>query len=89
MILKAILLLALPIAVFTIGAWTMERLVGRQQVKEQLDKAAAEHRKPLNMRVAGYDVAEVERHWGALDDAALGVERRKIDWWFGHRAPTR
>jgi hypothetical protein len=80
-ILNAIMLIALPTAVFLAGAWAMTKLVHRDQVTRQLgEKANAADRKPLNRRICGYGLADVERHWGALDRSALGIERRFLEF---------
>jgi hypothetical protein len=81
LILKAILLIALPVAVFVSGAWIMGQLVGREYVTHRLgENANAADRKPLNQRVAGYNSAELERHWGALDHNALVIEQRFLEF---------
>lgn len=79
---KALLLLAVPAAVFLVGVWAMDKLVGREAVKRQLrEKASIEDRKPLYQRLLGYDADAVARHWGALDKSALKIEQNflKID----------
>lgn len=80
LILHAFLLLALPAAVFIGGAWTTAHVAGRQRAIDQLrEKADPRDRKPLNQRVTGYRLPDVQRHWGALDREALTVERRFLE----------
>jgi hypothetical protein len=82
LILYAILLLALPFAVFVGGAWTIGQFVGREYVINQLgQKVKAEDQTPLNQRFTGYDLEEVDRHWSALDDRGRTIEQHflKLD----------
>lgn len=77
---KSIVLLALPTAVFICGVYVMSKLSGREQVTQRLrDYAKAEDRKPLGLRIGGYNVAAVNRHWGALDPHMLKLERRALE----------
>lgn len=79
-ILKAVLIVALPVAVFMGGSTLMARLSGRETVKQQLrEKAEPRDAKPLNLRTAGYDAGAAGRHWGALDAHARGIERRFME----------
>lgn len=69
--------LFLPAVVFGFGALIMNLLSKHSQVTKQLRvRADPEDRKPLYMRFRGYDAAEVDRHWRALDHAALKSEQR-------------
>jgi len=79
-VVKAIVLLALPAAVFNGGAYVMSKLSGRPQVTQRLrDYAKAEDRTPLGLRIGGYNLEAVSRHWGALDTATLKLERRALE----------
>jgi hypothetical protein len=78
---KTITMLGLPLAVFLGGIWVLLKLSNRDYVTQQLRQSAApEDQKPLQQRL-GYDTDAVNRHWGALDNTALGLERRflKLD----------
>jgi hypothetical protein len=80
LILKAIILLALPVAVFMSGVWIMEKLIGRENVTRQLHhKADVRDRKPLSQRITGYDSTEVGRHWRALDDNGRAIEQHFLE----------
>jgi hypothetical protein len=72
---KAIFLLALPLAIFVGGAWMMGAISNRQEVQARLRAVAkAEDQKPLNQR-AWYDLADADRHWGALDSETRAAEQ--------------
>jgi hypothetical protein len=80
LILKAILLLALPVVVLVSGALLMGKLVGREYLMQQLhQKADAKDQKSLNQRITGYDLAEVSRQWGALDNQSRTIERHYLE----------
>jgi hypothetical protein len=72
LVVKAILLLALPTVVFVSGVYIMSKLSGREYVTYP-------DAKPLNQRIAGYDLDEVSRYWGALDDNARTIEQRFLE----------
>lgn len=77
---KAIILLALPVIVFLGGAYIMSKLSGREHVTQQLGKLKdSKDRKPIGLRFFGYDLGAVSRHWRALDEDALKVERRALE----------
>src|SRR3954465_10963180 len=65
-----------------LGSFRIEsKLSDRDYVTQQLRQSAApEDQKPVQQRL-GYDVGAVNRHWGAFDNTALGLERRflKLD----------
>ena len=72
--------IALPLVVLIGGAMIMSILSGHGYVRNQLrEKAEPEDRKGLNMRILGYDIKAVERHWAALDERALRSERRFLE----------
>ena len=69
LILRAILMLALPAAVFFGGVAIMKKVTDYQQVKNRASSAPNPcDRKPLDQRL-GYDAGAVARYWGALDGA--------------------
>jgi hypothetical protein len=69
LILRAILMLALPAAVFFGGVAIMKKVTDYQQVKNRASSAPNPcDRKPLDQRL-GYDAGAVDRYWGALDGA--------------------
>jgi hypothetical protein len=74
-IVRAILVLLLPTVAFASGVRIMSSLSDRAYVVERLATAPAKDRPPLNQR-PGYDLPAVGRHWGAMDAAALRLERR-------------
>jgi len=77
---KAILLLTFPAIVFVGGAYIMSNLSGRERVIRHLrDRLNPKDAKPLNQRLAGYDVEGVSRHWGALDTNARTIEQRFLE----------
>jgi hypothetical protein len=69
MVLRAVLLFALPVAVLVGGGFAMNAYSGR--------KASAEAGTPINQRFSGYDVDQVASQWAALSklDANLAGER--------------
>ena len=72
--------IGLPIVVLLSGAMVMSILSGHGYVMEQLrENADSKDRKPLNMRILGYDTDAVARHWAALDESALRSERRFLE----------
>jgi hypothetical protein len=74
---KLVIVLTLPLAAFSTGAWIMAKLSDRDYVTQRLSQLPdARDRKPLNQRLCGYDAAAVGCHWGALDETALRNERR-------------
>jgi hypothetical protein len=76
LIVKVIVILALPTVAFTGGVWLMFEMSGRERVTQSLAaKAEPADRKPLYQRLT-YDVHAVKRHWGAMDGGALHSERR-------------
>jgi len=84
LIVKVIVILALPAVAFLGGVWLMFEISGRERVTQSLAaKAEPADRKPLYQRLT-YDVNDVKRHWGALDGGALHSERRflRLDLFF-------
>jgi len=76
---KTITILGLPLAVFLGGLWAMLKISDRDYVTQRLRQSAApEDQKPLQQRL-GYDADAVNRHWGALDNTALRLERRFLE----------
>lgn len=65
-VLKAILVLALPLVAFFGGAWLINKLSGRKQVPD----------KPINRRFR-YGKSEVVEYWRAFQD--LGTEKRFLE----------
>src|ERR1700681_4151246 len=78
LIIRAIVLLLLPFAVFASGAYLIAKLSDRQYVAHQLEKLK-DDKQPLGLRIYGYNAGAVARHWGALNDKALGFERRSLE----------
>jgi hypothetical protein len=78
LIIRGAVLLLLPFAVFASGAYLIAKLSDRQYVTDQLEKLK-DDKQPLGLRIYGYNAGEVARHWGALDDKALGFERRSLE----------
>ena len=79
---KPILLVLFPLSVFLGGIATMSKLTGHDHVTRQLrSKLHPKDAKPLQERLAGYDLEDVSRLWGALDDNAYAIEQLylKID----------
>lgn len=75
LIVKAILVLALPTVVFISGAFLMSKLSGREYVTHFWEKAKPEVAKPLNQRIVGYNLEEVSSHWSTLNKKALVIEQ--------------
>lgn len=76
LIVKVIVILALPTVAFLGGAWLMFKISDRESVTRSLAaRAEPADRKPLYRRLT-YDVDAVKRHWVALDDGAKYSERR-------------
>lgn len=81
LVVKAIMLLALPTVVFTGGAFIMAKLSGRESVTQRLSeqKTTKKDATPLGFRITGYDLAAVKNHWSALDHQTLGFEKRGLE----------
>jgi hypothetical protein len=78
LILRAIFMVALPVAVFFGGVAIMKKVSHHQEVEERAGSAPNPcDRKPLDQRV-GYDTGAVDRYWGALD-GALSSEQRFLE----------
>ena len=78
LIVRAIVLLSLPLVVFFGGAYLMQRLSDPSQLRETIQKE--KHLKGLGLRCTGYDLAAVKTYWGALKDGeALDAERRMLE----------
>lgn len=79
LIIKAIVILLLPAAVFLGAGYLMERLSdpGRLRDKVQEDTGL----KGLGLRIQGYDLAAIKAYWGALKlkPGALDAERRTLE----------
>ncbi len=78
LIIRAVVLLLLPFAVFAGGVYLIAKLSDRQYVTDRLEKLK-DDKQPLGLRICGYNAGAVARHWGALDDKALGLERRSLE----------
>lgn len=74
---EAVIIAALPIAIFFGGVWVMSKLSGYPQAKERFLALPQQDRKPLNQRLH-YDVAAVQRRWEGLQEA-VQVERRLLE----------
>lgn len=76
---RSVFVVALPIAVFTGGAWMMAQISGRELVLNHLRQhAALQDQTPLNQRLH-YDTDAVQRHWGALEPVTLATERHFLE----------
>lgn len=79
-VVKAVILLALPTVVFIGGVYIMSKLSAREQVTQRLvEQANPEDRTGLGLRIFGYDLGAVSRHWGALDPDTRKLERRFLE----------
>ena len=74
MLIRLVVAITLPIALFLGGAMLMFDLSDRDLVVDQLNAAEVKDRAPLYQR--GYSTDEVARHWGALKPDGLKAERR-------------
>lgn len=79
LIVRAIVILALPLIVFLGGASLMQRLSGHKQVTDQLQKLPEEDRTGLGLRKTGYTLAAVKTFWGALNKEGLASESRNLE----------
>jgi hypothetical protein len=67
----------LPVVAYFGAGLIMIAASGHTYVTQQLEeKAAPNDRTGLNMRLQGYDTADVAQHWGVLDRRALASEHR-------------
>lgn len=75
----SLLVLGLPLVVLVLGGKLMSSLADRAQVRRALNASdlQATDRLPLNLRVKGYDVTAVVRHWRPIkaDARADAAER--------------
>lgn len=66
----------LPLAALGIGLFIMNKLSRHSDVQKQWqEKAEPDDQKELNLRCGGYNRAAVHRHWAALDQQALALQR--------------
>jgi hypothetical protein len=81
LIVRAIVLLLLPAAVFLGVGYLMQQLSGHEQVTEHLRQKLGVEKLPkgLGLRPTGYDLAAVKAYWGALSPEALGAERSMLE----------
>lgn len=80
LLVRAIVILLLPAAVFFGGFYLIGKLSNREEVTRQLGKLPnKKDQKPLGVRICGYNVGAVATHWGALDKKALEFERRSLE----------
>jgi len=78
LIVRAIVLLSLPLIVFVLGGDLMLRLSDPGKLRDKIQ--AEKHLKGLGLRINGYDLAAVKTYWGALKDGeALDAERRMLE----------
>jgi hypothetical protein len=78
LIVRAILLLLLPVVVFLGGGSLMNKLSDPHQLRDGIK--SEKHQKGLGLRITGYDLAAVKSYWGALKDGkALDAERRMLE----------
>ena len=75
-LLKALLLLAVPLAIFYAGGYAMSCLSGRE-VTRGLPRD--DPRTPLNLRATGYDAEAVAANWNTMDEARLTQERTFLE----------
>jgi hypothetical protein len=75
-ILCAVAAALLPGIVLQVGARIAVMIAGRVRVRQLLANLPPADRKPLNMRIGGYDAAAVHRHWQPLDADAFRREER-------------
>lgn len=73
MLIRLVVAIVLPIAIFLGGATLMFDLSDRDLVVDQLNAAELSDRTPLYQR--GYSADEVARHWGALKSDGLKAEQ--------------
>lgn len=75
-VMKLIIMLALPVAAFLAGSWMMSKMCDRHYVIQRISSLPdIKDRKPLNQRFAGYDVDAVSRYWAAFDETAFRSEQ--------------
>ena len=80
LIVRAIVLLLLPAAVFLGGGYLIAKLSDRAEINRQLEKLESkDDRVFLGLRIGGYNAEAVARHWGALHDDALRLYRRSLE----------
>jgi hypothetical protein len=76
-VVKAVVLLVLPTLVIIGGAYFLSKLSGQERAKPLICvRMRCDDRTGLGLRIFGYDLDAVSRHWGALD---LDTERRALE----------
>ena len=79
LIIKAVVLLLLPLVAFLGGGFLMQKLSdpGRLRDKVQEEK----HLKGLGLRLSGYNLEAIKEYWGALkrEPGGLDAERRMLE----------
>ena len=78
LVVKAIILLALPTVVFIGGAYVMSKLSGSDYVMQQFPKDSKDG-KGLGLRFFGYDLEAVSRRWSVLNEDARKFEQRGLE----------
>jgi len=79
LIVRAIVLLSLPLVVFLGGVYLMQRLSDPSQLRKTIQ--AEKKQTGLGLRFTGYDLEAVKTYWGALHqkDNQMDVERRSLE----------
>jgi hypothetical protein len=78
--LKALALIAIPVATFLMGAAGMEYFAHRGFVEIGVREATdPSDRKPLNRRLFGYNAKQIERYWAQFDNGGLALEQRRLE----------
>jgi hypothetical protein len=79
LIVKAIVLLTLPLVVFVGGGYLMQRLSDPSKVREKINEK--NDYTGLGLRCTGYNLGEVKTYWEALSDnpEALAADRRMLE----------
>ena len=79
LIVKAIVLLALPLVVFVGGGYLMQRFSDPARVREKINEK--NDYTGLGLRCTGYNLGEVKTYWEALsgNPEALSADRRMLE----------
>ena len=77
-VVKAILVVAIPFVAFAGGGYVMGALSDRDYLTDRFSHLPKQDQKGIGLRVRGYNLEAVVRHWGALDKDSRGLDAQRL-----------
>ena len=77
-VVKAILVVAIPFVAFAGGGYVMGALSDRDYLTDRFNHLPKQDQKGIGLRVCGYNLEAVVRHWGALDKDSRGLGAQRL-----------